>query len=132
MKVNVFSQIAVVHSDNAADFQNQFNSKIRELADYEPKPIFVEREGLCAIITYTMKERVIENVSDEYHEAGIHYKCKHCPYIERPDDRRIKHCSCGLYGTRVHTDQEACDLFYSQLKEGLIEPLTEHFKRSNP
>lgn len=127
MRVNVFPQIAVVESESAVDFQNKFNSTIRQLAEKNPEYRIIEKDSFCAIITYTEKERVIENVKDEYNEAGIHYRCKHCPYLEDPKDKRIKYCECGIKGA-THKDHEACVIFYEQLKEGIIQPLDDYLR----
>lgn len=127
MKLISYPQIAVVESDSAIDFQNKFNSTIKDLAEQNPDFKFIEGAKFCAIITYTTKEKIIENAMDEYWAAGIRYKCKHCPYLEDPQDKRIKYCTCGIKGS-THKDANACVTFYEELKEGILQPI-EDYKR---
>lgn len=125
MKIISYPQIAVVEAETAVDFQNKFNSIIQELAEREPAYRFIESKPFCAIITYTEKKKIIENVMDEYNESGIKYKCKHCPYLEDPQDRRIKYCVCSYEGS-THKDKDACLTFYQHLKDGIIQPVDDY------
>jgi len=129
MRSESYPQIAVVRKGSAAEFQEAFNSKILELADYKITGQKIEISGnvFTAVITYEVTRHIVDSVSDEFHAQGIRYLCKHCPHLEDPKDRRVKYCICRYSETGMaHKDHEACEVFYRELKLGKIEPLEDY------
>jgi len=127
MKVNEYPQIAVVHGEDPKDFQEQFNEKMKELAEFKPTFEFMSKHELTAIISYIYKERVMDCVADEFHAEGIHYLCKNCPYMDDPKDKRVMRCGCKYSDLGMtHKMHEACEIFYRDLKAGKIEPLADY------
>ena len=105
MRREAFSQIKVIQTESASDFQEQINSSMRELADKQPE----------------------YKLADEYHAEGIYYLCKHCPYLDDPHDKRVKRCTCKYSNSGVaYKDSEACEIFYKALKRGDITPLPDY------
>lgn len=131
MKVDQIPKLAVIDTTSADDFQEQFNSKMLELSgfgnlDYQ---LFVNGDSFRAIITYTETVKEFNSVADEFHAEGIRYLCKHCPHLEDPRDRRVKYCKCKYAELgATHKQQEACEIFYRQLKAGTIEPLEDYMR----
>lgn len=81
--------------------------------------------AFIAIITWEETREQVESVKDEYHLEGLRFVCGQCPYIEIGDRRKKRHpCKYSIYSS-VDKRQEACELFYKELKQGLIEPRDE-------
>lgn len=127
MKISRLKRIAVVESTDPEEFEELFNSKMEELAFSDS----IEHQIYCtdryrAVITYEQTVRTFDCVADEFHAEGIRYLCRHCPDLEDPHDKRIKHCICKFAELgATHKDREACDYFYRRLKAGKIEPIEE-------
>lgn len=127
MRREAFSQIKVIQTESASDFQEQINSSMRELADKRPEYKLIEGKGFCAIISYKETIEIMDKVADEYHAEGIYYLCKHCPYLDDPHDKRVKRCACKYSSSGVaYKDSEACEIFYKALKRGDITPLPDY------
>lgn len=127
MRVDVFPQIAVVQADSPEEFERLFNEKARALAD-RIKDTKVEISGgiFSAVFHYQEKTETFDSIADEFHAEGIRYLCKHCPHLDDPEDKRVKHCKCKYaeFG-RTHKEHEACEMFYRQLKQGSIAPIDD-------
>ena len=131
MLTESYPQISVIYADNAEDFQEMFNDKIKELSGHKitDKSIDISGDSYKAVITYLVTEHIVNSVADEFHAEGIRYLCKHCPHLEDPKDRRVKYCTCKYSETGMaHKDHEACELFYKQLKLGKLEPLDDYMR----
>lgn len=129
MRSEDFSQIKVIQTESASEFEERINSSMRELAVKRPECKLIEGKGFCAIITYTEHIQIIETVADEYHAEGIYFSCKNCPYLDDPHDKRIKNCTCKYSNTGyTHKDSDACEVFYRALKRGDIKPLDEYMR----
>ena len=129
MKVNEYPQIAVVTGKTPKEFQENFNAKMKELAEFNPSFKFMEKNDLLAVISYIYKERIMDCVADEFHAEGIIYLCKNCPYMQDPRDKRVMTCGCKYADLgRTHKLHEACEVFYRDLKAGKITPL-ENYER---
>lgn len=77
-----------------------------------------------AIITWHSVEEQAETVKDEFHLEGLRYVCGQCPHLEQDYDGRKKRFPCKYSEfSSVDIRQECCELFYKQLKQGLIEPM---------
>lgn len=127
MRVDVFPQIAVVRAATAEQFEKEFNAKSRELAEkITDTKVEIDGTVFTAIISYKETVEVMDSVADEFHAEGIRYLCKHCPHIEDTFDGRVKWCTCKYADLgRTHKDHEACELFYRQVKAGMIQPKGE-------
>lgn len=128
MRVDEYQQIVAIRTEYAKKFEEEVNAKLKELAEYRPKlETQLLDDSFKAIITYTMRERVMDSVADEFHAEGIHYLCKNCPYLDDPHDKRVMRCGCRYaeLGT-THKLHEACEVFYKGLKAGNIKPLEDY------
>ena len=131
MQHKAYQQIAVVQTDTST-FEETFNNRIREITSNHKitsTAILVVDNQLNGIIVYECEEKHAESVADEFYLEGIHYLCKNCPYLEDPKDKRRKRCVCKYseYGT-TRKDQEACELFYKELKSGRIVPVEDYMR----
>lgn len=125
MRVDKFPQIAVIESDTAQEFEAEFNRRAKDLnANKSSVTTMYDNGKFVALIEYECVERTIDTVTDEFHMEGIKYICDECPYMEDPDDKRVMHVDCKYaeFG-RTHRKQEACELFYRQIKQGKIKPI---------
>lgn len=113
----------IIHEETASDFQRELNKAVKELAEFNPKVKFNDTLGFCAYIEYQPKEIVKpESVRDEFMLEGIYYHCRNCPYLELPQDRRVKWGKCKYSTTgRAHKDTEACELFYKWVQQNAID-----------
>lgn len=130
MRRESVTKVAVVRSTDPEEFANLFNSKMDELADNKPTHQITDTGSIIsAVITYQETYNFADSVADEFHFEGIRYLCKHCPYLEDPNDKRVKYCKCKFAELGMtHKDHEACEYFYRQLKAGNVTPL-EDFER---
>ena len=128
MRKETITKVAIVRSTDPDEFANLFNSKMDELATNEPThQIFDNGDILSAVITYEETYHIVDSVADEFHYEGIHYLCKHCPFLDDPHDKRIKRCTCKYAELGMtHKDHEACEYFYRQLKAGNVAPLEDY------
>lgn len=127
MRREKIHKIAVVRSRDPQEFEDKFNARIDALALNDPSYKITDTgDVISAVISYTEIYNIVDSVADEFHFEGIRYLCKHCPNLDDPHDKRVKHCTCK-YATlgMTHKDHEACEYFYRQLKAGLITPLED-------
>ena len=128
MLTNEYPQIVAISKKSASEFQDEFNAAIKALSgkNITDKKIEISGDVFSAVITYEVVEHIKNCVADDFHEEGIYYLCKHCPYLDDPHDKRIKYCTCKYSETgRTHKQHEACELFYKQVKLGKIVPLDD-------
>lgn len=106
-------------------FDKSLNSAIRELAEYDPEIIFVDK--FCARLKYFPHEKEVpETVRDEFHLEGVYYHCRNCPHLEDPQDRRVKWCKCKYTKTgKTHKNNEACELFYKWVAQNAVEVIED-------
>lgn len=131
MKISKLPKIAVIEATSADDFQDRFNSKVEELICFDDLNYQLQLQDSLyrAVITYTETTRDADTVKDEFHFEGIRFLCKHCPYLEDPKDKRVKHCKCKYAELGMtHKDHEACEMFYRKVKAGSIEPLEDYMR----
>lgn len=123
MKTLSFTQIAVINSKTAEEFQEQFNSKMQELSDNNPSYEFNHDMGFCAYITYTKEKEVYDSISDKFREKGLKYKCYQCPHSVLVSDKRVKKLICEKSPAGFARKYDSvCDIFYNELDAGLISP----------
>lgn len=130
MKTTRIPQIMVIQSDDPMDFQTKFNDLTKSMSDVDDMDVQIFSDGdYKAIITYYLSTKEINSVADEFHSEGIHFLCRNCPYLEDPKDKRIKYCNCKYAELgRTHKDHEACELFYREVKTGLVTPLEDYMR----
>lgn len=106
-----------------------FEEKIADLLrkTQRTEPIVKYDNGyFIAVLTYEefdFPDDEKETVADEFHRQGIRYVCAQCPHLEQDGDKRRKYHTCKYaeLGT-AREDQECCELFYKQLKQGNVIP----------
>lgn len=126
MKREQFPRIAVIESESATQFEKSFNEKMDELSEQSGVSyrILERPDKYCAIISYEVTVKVVENAKDEFNLEGVYYLCRHCPYLVDPHDKRIKHCDCEHPSNRIrstHKDYDACNVLYEGLKNGTLK-----------
>ena len=104
-----------------------FSAKYMQALDGIGSPEVIKQfsDGyFIAIITWHSVEEQAETVKDEVHLEGLRYVCGQCPHLDQDYDGRKKRfpCKYSVYSS-VDVRQECCELFYKQLKQGLIEPM---------
>lgn len=132
MKSKSFENVAIVHSIDPADFEERYNARAKDLSDsYKivSQNVTSDNGTFLGVITYEVTEKEPNCVADEFHAEGIRFLCKHCPHLEDPKDKRIKHCAC-MYAElgRTHKSHEACEVFYRELKAGRIDPVDDYMR----
>lgn len=126
MNTNTIKQIAVIYSDEPADFQKKFNLQMAALASKHPTIEFNHSQGFCAYITYEETTRQVTSIADEFHADGIRFECRNCPLHEIETDGRKKRVPCKYADTAfTKLDDEACEIFYRRLMQREIEPIGE-------
>ena len=126
MNTNTIKQIAVIYSDDPADFQKKFNLQMAALADKKPTIEFNHSQGFCAYITYDEATHQVTSIADEFHADGIKFECRNCPLHEIETDGRKKRVPCKYADTAfTKLDDEACEIFYRRLMQREIEPIGE-------
>ena len=77
-----------------------------------------EDGGFMAIIDYWQFTMEPETIRDEYHLAGIVYRCQDCPHLQRHRNPRIRWLECeqGMKSCTKET-AEACEWYYEQIKK---------------
>ena len=128
MKTETVKKVAVVRSTDPDEFTILFNAKMDELANNKPTPQIMDNgDVISAVIMFEETHHFADSVADEFHFEGIRYLCKHCPYLEDPNDKRVKYCKCRYAELGMtHKDHEACEYFYRQLKAGNVTPLEDY------
>lgn len=129
MRIDQVIRIAAIHADTAEDFERKFNARMDELEGFKITERKIEISGgsFDAVLVYEETHRTPDSVADEYHFEGIRFLCKHCPHLDDPKDRRVKHCTCKYAELGMtHKEHEACEIFYRQLKAGRITPLQDY------
>ena len=112
MAEKVLTKLEVVHDPNPAKFQELFNSKMKELANFNPEFMFISTDEHCAYITYSYTEKIIGKV-----EPYRHNTCGTCGHAEKPRSDRVKWRRCGYFGA-VNCNREACQHYYPEVEYG--------------
>lgn len=131
MKSVTIPQFDVVTADSPYVFKELLNSRIRELAQYEPQVVERSIDGseYRAMIQWTETESVgldsrLFSVREEFHDEGIRFICGECPLHDIETNKRRKRVSCKYADNGVtHLDHECCEYFYKLLKQNRIEPV---------
>lgn len=133
MKISKIPQIEVIQESDPSEFKKQFNELMKTLKSAEDLDFKLYSDSSFsdyrAIVTYYVSVSEMNTVADEYHAEGLRYLCRNCPHLEDPKDKRIKYCKCKYAELGMtHKDMEACEVFYRELKLGLIEPLEDYMR----
>lgn len=131
MKSVTIPQFDVITADNPYVFKELLNSRIRELAQYEPEVVEKTIDGseYRAMIQWTETESVgldsrFFSVREEFHDEGIRFICGECPLHDIEPDKRRKRVSCKYSESGVtHLEHECCEYFYKLLKQNRITPI---------
>ena len=118
-------EFRTIDEKTAKEFDDALNVALKELAEYEPEILFVDK--FCARLKFYPEIRqIVETVRDEFHMEGVYYHCRNCPHLETPQDRRVKWCKCKYSSTgRAHKDYEACELFYKWVKQNAVDVIED-------
>lgn len=114
--------IAIKESDPLV-FAEKYKDALKEASSPQIMTQFSDGH-FVAIITWHSEEKQVETIKDEFHLEGLRYVCGQCPHLEQDYDGRKKRFPCKYSEfSSVDIRQECCELFYKQLKQGLIEPM---------
>lgn len=86
-------QLVIVKADTPEEFQEAFNSKLRELDEFDPTYEFHHGAGYCAYIIYSDNEEIIGRIKKK-----TRYLCDSCMKCVEPPAPRVKWRKCALYG----------------------------------
>ena len=92
-------QLVVIQADTPEEFQEAFNSKLREIEECDPKYEFHHGAGYCAYIIYSDKQEFLGIVKPENRCL-----CDSCMKCLEPPRPRVKWRKCALFGG-VHGKQ---------------------------
>lgn len=128
MKCSSYDQFAIVSADSAPLFNQQLNSEIYRLRDYNPVVKFSESIPFYAYIKYKVNENTPETISEASEVEGVRFVCAQCPYFmpvlkdDETEDRRCKYGDCEFAELgRVLKMAPACDRLYELIKEGSVK-----------
>ena len=93
-------RLVVVQSDDAAEFQKAFNSKMSELEGKDPKYEFNHAQGFCAYIIYSDKSDFNGIV-----KPANRCICDTCMRCQEPPRPHALWRKCDIYGS-VKRDTE--------------------------
>lgn len=131
MKKTSIPQVRIIETNNAADFQNEFNSAFMELSSFNPR---FERDSnnpyLCFIF-YEVENIEAETIAEEYELSDEIMHCVDCPNYFVSEDKRIKP-RCLLHGWRIAPDRQCCDEYYSTLEDSIQQEIKERRDNNAP
>lgn len=123
MRITRCEQIRVISTSDPSEFQEQVNAAMVELKRLDPKLTIRDGPNFTAIIIYEKETRICETAKDEVKAEGFTYLCADCPHADQPSDRvKWAYCRYAVAG-KTHIEQEACEMFYNELRTGRIEPV---------
>lgn len=126
MRYDTKPRVIAVKETSPELFEKTMNDRIDEIQDGKVLDIVTKIDGdvFFAVVTYEVTCEVVECVSDEYHNEGIRFTCRQCPYAIRNDDKRKKWLNCQYSPSGIaHLDHECCEMFYVELKQHKITPI---------
>ena len=94
-------QLIVIQAETASEFQEAFNTKLRELEGKDPEYEFHHENGYCAYIIYSDNQQFIGSVEPN------HCICDTCARCQGYPGPRVKWRRCDIYGSIKKTD--ACN-----------------------
>lgn len=122
MKTERKRLIKVIATRSPTEFEDRYNEAVREL-EVVDSSISCNQEGFVAILTYEVVISEPDSIADEFKAQGISFKCDECPYMEDPQDKRVKWVHCRYASTGMtHRYHDACEIMYRDVKAGTIKP----------
>lgn len=124
MKSKELPRQKTVFSITPEEWDARVNAALDELEGYESLNIHREKtqDGFLAVIEYTVRQYIPEDIREELQLKGVHYRCNECEYLMRVPDKRVKHLECEK-GMRdlTRADMDACMWRYEQDIRGLLK-----------
>lgn len=114
----------VVSSRSPEEYERIFNETANRLAKYSPdiKDVF-DNGNFSTVFTYEIVKEIPENTKERFELEGQTFLCRNCPYLKQGEDRRRKQWECPYSFTGyARSDQEACNVFYTDFVQGKIKP----------
>lgn len=115
MKRVELTQVRVIDAECGSDFEEQFNTAMKELSSL--KPVFEAVPGMpwSGKIFYKVKsDPIAESLADEFKLAGRTMQCGNCPYFFLNEDRRMK-ARCLLHQFIVEPGRECCEEYLAEV-----------------
>ena len=114
----------IVSSKDPEEYERAFNEMAKKLAGEGPEIQDVFENGqFTTVFTYTKTEKIPETAKERFELEGQTFLCRNCPYLEQGKDKRRKQWGCPYSFTGyARSDQEACNVFYTDLVQGKIQP----------
>lgn len=117
MRTDDVLKIKVVHADTAEEFERKINIVLENVKN--PTIEWNHAKGFCAYVRYTEEVKTMDDIKDFFHNEGVYWHCRNCPYAEKTTDKRRKRVGCKIRSTGMtYKDSEACDFVYRQLLTG--------------
>lgn len=108
-----------ISGKDAADFQEKMNLALDGI---DAPEITFPAIPYTAYVLYTLHRSEPETIREEYEMSGDGCRCAECPYFERTNDMRRKWHICTYHQKKTRVDSWACEEFYQQVEDGIIEP----------
>lgn len=126
MNVETRKDCVAIETQDPKEFATEYRAAMERLRGCKTEVVTDLSECFRAVIFFEEETRTTQTVADEFHEEGLRFLCMHCPHHEDPETKRHKRVRCKYneFGT-THLEHEACELFYKQVKNGVIEPKEE-------
>lgn len=113
MRQTEVPQVKTISAKSQKEFDKLFNSTARELGASvtDVKAI----DGTTARFYYTVTEKQVENLEDDFMQNNERCHCSDCPFLEIGTDARRKWfpCQYSTYG-ETRLDSAACEVFYRE------------------
>ena len=113
MRQTEVPQVKTISAKSQKEFDKLFNSTARELGASvtDVKDI----DGTTARFYYTVTEKQVENLGDDFMQNNERCHCSDCPFLEIGTDARRKWFPCpySTYG-ETRLDSPACEVFYHE------------------
>lgn len=124
MKIKTSVVLEVISDSSLTEFQSKVNSfcKGREIV---ARNYSKDNGEYTAFIDHVEKNKIPEDIRDEYEIAGEVYRCKNCPkwgsnYTD--DTKGAFLCHAKVTKKTVRGCEPACLFFYEKLARGEIRP----------
>ena len=114
MRQTKIIQTKVINALSVADYEEQFNSIMREVATKNPTFSQDKQNPLLCFVYYELKESVAETLLDEFTLSGKKMQCASCPYFFMNEDRRMK-ARCLLHRLIIEPNRSCCEEYLEEL-----------------
>lgn len=125
MKSLLVQQFAIVRSDSAQAFENELNTRIKELYEYDPS-VTISDNGEYLTAKISFKAPIEEEwTRKDPTETGITFICQDCPNFEPilkadgTEDGRTRYGGCKFAEyKRTYKTSRACAVLYQMIENG--------------